>query len=777
MAEQNPLNINVNLTTNAQQAAQQVDQFNLALGRVNQQARRIFASLQELSQRYQQQGFLGMNDQRTLERGIRQWEQHAQRLELQRQGAEGRLALASTQKGEGAALRITQAEGVLRRLTEHQAGLGGLQGTIRNVLSGNVIGETRPWYPGYGLAYGPSGPPRPMGPFTPWYPGYGPMRGPSTPPGWTTPRGPISPWYPGYGPMQGPPAAGATPPTGAFSPWYPGYGLPYGPPGLTPLQAAHGLQFGGMPVTPLQQAHAQLQAQQAAQAQAGLQQAQLVSLMAQMGPQGHSWLYRVGRGAAVGAAGAAVTGGLADIIGGGLGGAIGGAIGGVPGAALGYMAYRGIKGAAATLPARAEREVDILRLGDTLQQQFGDVRETMVAMRREYQILGSEGVRAMQGLASATGHVDRATAMATARVGRYYGMTAGESFDTLTAFRMAGITNPNLATGALLGERVAARYPGAISAQRFLMEAPRIAGAGELAAPPIPEGLAYRFQEYMAGFGGRYATQPAQAFLEQFQGFQQPRGVLGQVLQVQALDQLRRRQRFLEVGGETLDLNDPEDFRVAQEQFGAIPEALGALQTVVGDASGGRSSLGRFLYGAAAGASATRARREFRGMEVYARERGSVARGLREPLNAVEAEAALERRRLAERGQVGLEERRARTLPEEISETTAMRAMLDSQLALTNAMVTATTEINKGMPFLGPLAQAAQDLVNELKNISQAGGITGFLAGLAVQGTGVPEGTAFPGMTMDFARAERQKLLGWLDWFSRPDAMQQQPRK
>src|SRR5262245_23970551 len=123
MSEQPTIRVGVDLGN----ATQQVNAFDLALARVNQTARGIFSTLSTLSQQYQQQGFLGEADQRTLERGLRRWQQASDVLGLQRRGAEARVQEATLGGGlvptRGDALRITQAQGVLDRLREQQRGM------------------------------------------------------------------------------------------------------------------------------------------------------------------------------------------------------------------------------------------------------------------------------------------------------------------------------------------------------------------------------------------------------------------------------------------------------------------------------------------------------------------------------------------------------------------------------------------------------------------------------------------------------------------------------
>ena len=260
-----------------------------------------------------------------------------------------------------------------------------------------------------------------------------------------------------------------------------------GPPGITPLQQAHATLFAPQAVSPVQQAHATMLAQRQATQQQQLQQAQRLALMAQMGPQPGQ---PPGPGAAIGGA---IFGAVAG--GGGFFGSLGGALGaplGLPGilggALIGKGLDKGVQMASQGIAAQREIEVSLLRLGDTLNQQFGTLRTTVTALRRDFQVLGQEGVQAMMGLARATGLEERALTRATyaaVGAGRYYGMTATESVGLLTAMQMTGAAAPNLTAVMAIGHEAAARYPGAISVPRFAQETGRAMEVGGLGfAPP-----------------------------------------------------------------------------------------------------------------------------------------------------------------------------------------------------------------------------------------------------------------------------------------------------
>ena len=69
----------------------QVQQFARALGQIDRQSRGVFFSLEQLSQRYQQRGFLGKADQQVLERSLKQWETVSRHVAAQRTAAQGTL--------------------------------------------------------------------------------------------------------------------------------------------------------------------------------------------------------------------------------------------------------------------------------------------------------------------------------------------------------------------------------------------------------------------------------------------------------------------------------------------------------------------------------------------------------------------------------------------------------------------------------------------------------------------------------------------------------------
>lgn len=86
-----PLNFSINInpgnTSGLQNILNQTAQFQKALTDVDQKSRGVFLTLEDLGQRYQQRGFMGRQDQQSLQRATQQWERMSQVLSLQRSQA------------------------------------------------------------------------------------------------------------------------------------------------------------------------------------------------------------------------------------------------------------------------------------------------------------------------------------------------------------------------------------------------------------------------------------------------------------------------------------------------------------------------------------------------------------------------------------------------------------------------------------------------------------------------------------------------------------------
>jgi hypothetical protein len=501
--------------------------------------------------------------------------------------------------------------------------------------------------------------------------------------------------------------------------------------GQPSLQTAWAMQFQTpVPLGGVQQAHATMMMQQAATNQAGLQNAQRIALVAQMAsPWQRTWgnvqqAWAAGGPGGGPLLGAMIGGGGLSAVGGAIGGALGsaGGIGGtIAGSAIGSyigsLPGRAAHMMMASITGRENREVSLLQLGDTLNQRFGLLRQTMVAMRRDFQVLGQEGVQAMQHLAMATGLEEDALTRATyaaVGAGRYYGLGATESVGLLTALRMAGDPTADLRGVMAVGREAAARHPGTLSVARFAQETAQAAMVGGLGFAPMSGDMLARQVQFMQEMGGRYATNPGMAVLERATQMGQPQTTVGQVIAVTALDRLRQRQRFVTLGqgpnAMQLDLNDPEDMRIARENIFQIPEARESLRQEVQLQAPGNPALQRLYYGQATSApTAYQARLEWEGQQSVAQQYGSIPAYLNRPADIAGQINWEATRKALETGELGLDVLKTRAVPEEISETLPLRTLEQVRKSVLEAMGAVAESMNKGEASMASFFQSIVD--------------------------------------------------------------------
>ena len=767
MAEQGPLSINVNLNTNAQQAAGQVDQFNQALGRVNQQARRIFASLQELSQRYQQQGFLGAGDQRTLEQGVRQWERMSQVLDLRRRGAEGRLQEAQAKGGEGAGMRAMQAQGVLERLTLHQEGLSTLRGAVQTVLTGPVPASplqaaqmaagvpVTPWAAGrFGVWSGAAAPPPPPGQLTPLQQAHAALQlNQQRQAAATTAAaqarlqqvqlsaiaGGIVTGTIQAGPIQTGPrrltalqAAHLVQQQNVataqhFTQMQRGAAAMANLPlvqqhmiaaqmltNMSPLQQAHMAQFG-MPTTPLQQAHTALRGQQQAPQQQGLQQAQLISLIAQMGPQG------TGNGG-----GFLETLGAMGAGGGRLLGRVAGPLRAVGGLAVGLTAIQMLSQA---MQAYEDRQLGILRVGRELDEQYHTIGGTLTTLRRDYFLTAREGVAAMSVLGRVTGNAEAAAlaVLGTSQVARAYGMdpvAAAQMQAQLSLYSPQGAPNPL----ALVGVYEQARTRGELTRMsygRFAEEATRVASVGGFGTPLMGEVEAGDVTRMMAAFGGRYAANPGAAFAEYYGRQQAPKSVLGAALNWQTLaDVMQTNPQGVPMEGAPGGMLRPGRSYIDQQvllEEGARSPAYRASQFARAQReSGGNRDLAILLYKQMTNASTTgEALREFTALEGQSAQPGGIAGAFQTAGATATGQAAVagRERRPYHPGEDIL---RRRMTPEELAETGVVRLLEEARTDMLKTIQDTALAFNTSKDSADALGKIFGDLggaADKLKSV------------------------------------------------------------
>src|SRR5215471_1610413 len=536
MAETPEVRINVRL----EQATQQIDQFAQALSRVDQKARGIFASLQNLSRQYEQQGFLGAGDQRTLERGLQQWERARHLIELRRAGAAARVA--EVQAGDplepGYALREANALRAWQQLNLHRQGLATLQGRVGNLFAGDIPGVTNAW-----------------------------IAGPSA------------------------------------------------------LRRAHAAISPTGPITPLQWAHADLQLRQRLQTERGMEQAQLLSIFAQMGapaslalpfdlidagrrrrdpsaimlgrrggwaqaaaaglppPPPPNWLERAGAWG-----GEAMPGFLA------WGGRMAGRVGGL---AAGYGAYQLLSEG---MKDYETRWTGVLRVGSMLGGQYQDLDATITRLRRDYKLLAQEAVEAMTTIGRATGGVagiDR-----TMAVGRAYGIEPGQAAALHASFALLGANAvPDL--GRITGARnwAVGRGIDMLPGAPFLSEVEKIAQVGGLGFAPLGEGQYGALGVLMSSFGGRYRGAPGAAYEQFAAGVGEAGNQYSDALRQQAAARVAQRTPVVMLGGKALNIRDSWwDRQTALENAAQIPEMLGGLFEQVQLQGGGNPDLAKSYY-------------------------------------------------------------------------------------------------------------------------------------------------------------------------------------
>jgi hypothetical protein len=571
----------IKLTINLGNAIQQTESFAQALSRVDQKARGIFVTLRELSQRHQQQGFLGMADQRALEQGVRQWERATEIMGLRRAGAQARLS----EVGPDAGIRTTQAEQVLTRLTQHQQGLSALRQVVGNVFGGNIPGPTQAWYPGYGLQYTAAPPPgfRSRG-FA--GPGFGPgdMRGYASAAGpGARARGVYGPEYESaaglgarargfYGPGLGPgdmggyasaagPGARAR---GVYGPEYESaaalgrwtYGRPYGPeyesaagPGRPSRGRFYGPGFGPDDLS---------------------------------GMRGSG--FEPPRGGGGGGGG-----------GGRMGGWLGGMVGRAGGFALGYGAYQLLN---MGMESYNERFRGVLQTGLMLDTQYKRLDQTVLHLGDTYQITRRKALDALRTMGAATG-TDVGT-IGAMRVGRAYDMEDQAAGFAGSLALLGTNRHPNLAQ--LTGQyNQFVRGRALISRPRFVQAAIDVAAVGGLQAAPLSEGDYGMIAQRMVAMGGRYQADPGGAYAQEFAGFQSPAGALGTAVRQQGISDVAARQQWVRLGNRWVNLRDPMGRLIAEQQAAQIPEIRQGIFGAAQRMAGGNTGLGMTLFGEAAG--------------------------------------------------------------------------------------------------------------------------------------------------------------------------------
>jgi hypothetical protein len=387
----------------------------------------------------------------------------------------------------------------------------------------------------------------------------------------------------------------------------------------TPLQQAHALQFT-TPWSPLAQATAQMAAQRTATLQGGMRQAQLLSLVSQMGPPpppggwrptwggGGNWGERFGMGVentvALGARG--VLGG-AGLLGRGIGAAYG-AIQGPARAAVGAIAGIGIyQTITHAMQLYEQRGKAVLELGMRQNMQFATIGSTIDTLRSKYQVLAHDSIAALGAMGRVAGPAaTRALLEPSARLGLGFGLTVPEAAEI--GGRLSRVTTGRSPMAQILSA-AQRTYGGRAFSERMepaaqLEEATRMAmmhgGQGIQAPAGLYGGL--------LGFFGRMGEQyllpgEASSAYGRFAAGLGPSG--NPVIEAQrflAVDDLRRRREargqgsVIQRGRDTFDLATHVGRLAYMEQAGQEPELMEAYRQRALTLAQGNPQHEAFLY-------------------------------------------------------------------------------------------------------------------------------------------------------------------------------------
>lgn len=191
-----------------------------------------------------------------------------------------------------------------------------------------------------------------------------------------------------------------------------------------------------------------------------------------------------------------------------------------------------------------------------------------------------------------------------------------------------------------------------------------------------------------------------------------------------------------------LDLNDPEDMRIAAQNIWQIPEAQEALRQEVVLNAPGNTSLQRRFYEKGSGLTDPyQARLEWTGIQRTAGTYGSVTNALRRPADIATQRAIEEARKAGEAGEPGLTELKRRTVPEDIAATVPIRAITEALGQLEISFGKLAQQFDNGLTtyetffqITGRLVPAMQQLVTIMEGLT-TGSLTPGMP--SVGGTGV----------------------------------------
>jgi hypothetical protein len=693
MAERQPT---IELHVNLGNATQEIDRFGYALSRVDQKARGIYATLRELSERYQEHGFLGQADQRALERGMQSWQRMGELLDLQRRGATARLQEARFRATGDPAEdpRVLAAERALYRLQGQKLGRGILQeGLSQGILAGLAPGPLPPL---------PNRPPPSF--LQSVAEAYAPIRYPPTAAqraqeaaqaasligNYGMGRSALASLGAAYAPIHYPPTAAQRAQEAAQSASLIGnYGM--GQSALGAIGAAY---------RPIHyHATAAQQATWTAQgaslignygmgrdalgaigaAYAPIHYPATAAQLAEWTAQGAGLIgnYGMGRPPAPVTYGGPYTPWGPGMVGGpgghmaaawmgsgwrgsgGMGGGIeagvgavapwlargAGMVAGLGAAGVGYSAYKLLSEG---MQAYETRAMGVIKLGGQMNQEYGDLDETIKGVRAEFNMLAKDSVDMMGVMVRSTGQAERGTVRRLAGFALAHGMSGAEvatNYGTLA--RYGADRTPNMAVIEAMRREGVAAGGSVLPTADFQSAVARMATVGGTALLPMGEVERTRYATMMGLFGQKYGADPAQAFAEFAAGAGGPKSTMGEVVLGLGLEDIRRRNPILNIGdpnkgGMRLNLNNYNDWLIAKEQAGISPEIQEAVYGRAAGMAGNNRQLQEALFGGGMGiTTATGTRQILLGFEEARRQGGGTVQDyVQRPVSPVATDEA-----------------------------------------------------------------------------------------------------------------------------------------
>jgi hypothetical protein len=303
------------------------------------------------------------------------------------------------------------------------------------------------------------------------------------------------------------------------------------------------------------------------------------------------------------------------------------------------------------LAAYETRETGALRIGTMLNEQYKDVRETIVGLGKDFKLTAQEAVGAMETVGRAAGTRAMPGVRGAMAVARAYNMAPEHMAALSGRIALLGAeAAPNLAETVALHAQAEARGLTRLPVARFLEERATMAQVGGFGFAPMGEVQTGRLQELMGEFGPRAQANPAAYFAEQAQSMDvRNKGPLGAMLSWQALQRLAARKPFLDLGmpgqpgSRRLNIRESySDQLIALENAAQLEDVRAAEFDEAQRQGGGNPEMAKRVYSAMVpGRNEYQTVQEYEAMARRAGGRLGIAESLRAPVTGVPSEADL----------------------------------------------------------------------------------------------------------------------------------------